>query len=101
MTFTKLIFTSGAEADLKESVIWYESQRIGLGDDFVNEIDAVAIRILKNPRQFPIVLQNIHKANLKNFPFNVFFVISDNSVYVIAIFHNSRDPKIWESRTTK
>lgn len=74
MTAGKLIFTSGAEADIKESYIWYESQQPGLGEKFVDEIDYLATRMLKDHGHFPEVLQNIRKANLKKFPFSVFFV---------------------------
>lgn len=91
MTAGKLIFTSGAEADFKESFIWYETQHHGLGDKFVDEIDSLALRILKNPGHFPQILQNIHKANLKKFPFSIFFVISTSDIYVIAVFHNSAE----------
>ena len=95
MTASKLIFTYGAEADIRESIIWYDSQQLGFGNKFIDEIDSLSIRILKNPDHFPEVLQNIHKANLQKFPFSVFFVISKNEIYVIAIFHNSRNPQIW------
>lgn len=101
MTAGKLIFTSGSEADIKESFIWYETQLPGAGDKFVDEVNSVAVRILKHPGHFPEVLQNIHKANLKEFPFSVFFVIFTSDIYVIAIFHNSRNPQIWKNRTLK
>ncbi|MBL7137930.1 MAG: type II toxin-antitoxin system RelE/ParE family toxin [Bacteroidales bacterium] len=101
MTAGKVIYTSGAEADIKESYIWYEAQQSGLGDKFLHEIDTHAIRILKNPDHFPEVLQNIHKANFIKFPFSIFFVISKRDIYVIAIFHNSRNPQIWKNRTIK
>ncbi|MCX6267907.1 MAG: type II toxin-antitoxin system RelE/ParE family toxin [Bacteroidetes bacterium] len=95
----KLIFTYGAETDIKESYLWYETYRQTLGDKFVNEIDALSVRIQKNPDKFPEVLKGIRKANLKKFPFSAFFVISSEDVFVIAIFHNSRNPQIWKNRT--
>lgn len=98
MRVAKLIFTSGAESDLKESLLWYEAQKSGLGSRFVDEIDSLASRIRKNPDHFPEVLQNIHKANLKRFPYSVFFVLSTGDIYVIAILHNSRNPQIWKDR---
>lgn len=97
----RLIFTPGAEADIKESVVWYDSQKTGLGDKFVDEIDSISIRILKNPDQFPEVLPKIHKAILKKFPFSIFFVFSNIGIHVIAVFHNSRSPQIWKNRTAK
>jgi plasmid stabilization system protein ParE len=32
------------------------------------------------------------------FPFAVFYDVLDDTIFIIAIFHNRRDPKIWQER---
>ena len=42
----KLIFHPDVEHEIHASYEWYESQAIGLGDDFINEISKESIEIL-------------------------------------------------------
>ena len=51
-----------------------------------------------NPRQFPVVHKNIHRALLRRFPYALMFVIDDGTLVVIACFHGSRDPVRWQKR---
>ena len=39
-----VILRPEAEADLEEARSWYETQRTGLGDEFIEEVDAVLRR---------------------------------------------------------
>ena len=95
------MFTKNAEYDIRESVIWYNSQQKGLGHKLIEEVGNLSKRILENPLQFPKVLDSIYKANIKRFPFSLFYVISDNKIFVIAVFHQSRNPLIWQRRKIK
>jgi hypothetical protein len=52
-----------------------------------------------NPRQFPIVFKNVHRALVRHFPHSLFFVVEDDTLIVIACFHASRNPSHWQSRT--
>jgi len=51
-----------------------------------------------NPRQFPVVYKNVRRALLRRFPYSLFFVLEDDALFVIAIFHASRDPSHWQRR---
>jgi hypothetical protein len=52
-----------------------------------------------NPRQFPVVHKNIHRALLRRFPYALMFVIEpEEALTVIACFHGSRDPVHWQQR---
>lgn len=94
-----LIINPFAELDLKLAKEWYDLQRYKLGEEFVLEIEKVFIRIAKSPKQFPIEINNIHKAVVSRFPFSIYFTILETKIIVFAVFHNSRNPIIWKKRS--
>jgi toxin ParE1/3/4 len=50
------------------------------------------------PHQFPIVLEDVHRARLRKFPYSLFYRVEIDVLEVIACFHGSRDPQRWERR---
>lgn len=59
----------------------------------------VVNRMTENPYQFPVVLQDVHRARLRKFPYSLFFRVETQFLVVIACFHGSRDPQRWQERT--
>jgi hypothetical protein len=80
-----------AEIDAFEAALWYESERPGLGIEF---LDAVREAF----RHFPMVSADVLRVMLHRFPFGVFFFVEDDRATVIAILHLHRDPSSWERR---
>jgi toxin ParE1/3/4 len=94
----RFIITPMAEQDVRQAKDWYHDQREGLEFDFVKEIDLIAKIVKDFPLLFPKVFKEIRRANLKIFPFSIFYFIKNDCIYVLAILHNSRDPYIWQKR---
>ena len=94
-----VIFTQAARAELIQAQDWYEGEGAGLGRHFREAIDALAERLSINPRQFPVVFQDVRRALLRRFPYALFFAIAGDTLFVIACFHASRDPLRWQART--
>lgn len=97
-----VIFTAAASAELIEAQDWYESEAEGLGRRFRTAVVTTVERMSANPRQFPVVYQQVRRALLRRFPYVLMFVIeqdADETLTVIACFHGSRDPVRWEKRT--
>jgi toxin ParE1/3/4 len=93
-----LIIMPAAQFEIIEAQDWYEKEATGLGAALRAEIDRQAQRIVANPLQFPLMLADIRRARLRRFPYGLFFRPFDDAIYVIACFHSSRDPAIWQSR---
>jgi plasmid stabilization system protein ParE len=87
-----------AEADVREAAFWYESKREGLGAEFILELDALYERIAQNPRQFPAIEEETHRALLRRFPYAVYFVIGADTPVIIAVLHQHRKPDAWRER---
>jgi plasmid stabilization system protein ParE len=86
-----VVFTQAARAELIDAQDWYESEVTGLGRRFRAALEALAERMSVNPIQFPVVFKNVRRA--------LFFVIENETLFVIACFHASRDPAQWQQRT--
>ena len=87
-----------ARSEITDAKKWYDAEAPELGIRFHHEVDSVVRRIASNPLQFPVVYNDLRRARLRRFPYQVFFRVLADSIYVIARFHGRRDPKIWQGR---
>ena len=97
----KIIILPFAERDIKESVSYYSEKDIGLEKSFLKILNQAFLVIAENPTAFPIIKSTIRKFVLKDFPFNIFYLVENDHLYVLAVFHNKRNPKILKSRKNK
>ena len=88
-----------AETDIEEAALWYEKQRQGLGQEFLDEILSLCETIAENPAMYPVVHRRTRRALIRRFPFGVYFRIDDEQVVVVAVIHGSRHPRSWRQRT--
>jgi hypothetical protein len=71
-----VIYHPEASVEFDAAVERYESLSVGLGESFVDEVEAIVARIEESPAQFPVWQGNprFRKAVLpETFPFVVFF----------------------------
>jgi plasmid stabilization system protein ParE len=40
----------------------------------------------------------VRRALTRRFPYAIFYLVDEEQVVVIAVFHSSRDPKEWKAR---
>ena len=97
MTY-RLVVRRQAKADIREAARWYESQRVGLGRAFVQQIDALLDRVRLNPMQYQVVHREVRRAIPRRFPYGVFFRIDGADVLVFAVVDLRRDPSAWQER---
>lgn len=89
---------SSARLDIRDAALWYDTQRAGLGEAFLGEVDVVFGRIVENPLQFPEICVDVRRVILRRFPYGVYFVPSREHPEVIAVLHLHRDPEAWRRR---
>jgi toxin ParE1/3/4 len=90
---------SDAEADLREALDYYKTQRIGLSGEFRREFKAALKRVRENPLLFaPEDDSGIRQCALHRFPYNVVFVDFDERIWVAAVAHQHRRPRFWARR---
>ena len=77
----------------KDAYDWYELQRPGLGEEFLDELDGMYHKLETHPSYFGKVKKNFRQAALKRFPFVIVYEIIKTEVIVFAVFHTSRNPR--------
>jgi plasmid stabilization system protein ParE len=93
-----LIVQPEAETDLKEAFRWYQAQRQGLGQEFLDEASRALSRIAEQPLRHALVHGEARRALLRRFPYVVLYVARDESVFVLAVLHQHRDPNLARTR---
>jgi plasmid stabilization system protein ParE len=88
-----------ARVEFDHATDWYEQQRTGLGTRFVGRVSEVLRRIGADPHRHPAVYLDVRKALVPKFPYVILYREGTDEVLVISVFHTSRDPSIWKSRT--
>jgi plasmid stabilization system protein ParE len=97
---TRVYFTAAARADLDDALTWYETHAPEIGPLFREALRMAVARITENPKQFPPSSHQTRRAFLRRFPYIVIFREARGAAYVVAVFHTSRDPRIWRQRTS-
>lgn len=87
----RLLLKEEATRDVQQAVNFYESQRIGLGIEFLHELKTYLDKITENPGMFRTI-ESKQFANLRRFPFKIVFQVRGDLITVFSIFHHSRNP---------
>jgi plasmid stabilization system protein ParE len=94
----KIQFTKETLFDIEAVVIWYEEQRLGLSYDFELCLEAGIEEVLRNPEAFQKRYKQVKIRFISRFPFGIHYVIIENQITIIGVFHTSRSPKNWSKR---
>ena len=92
------VFRPAAAAEVEEAYRWYESQRPGLGDEFLGAVQAALDSVVAHPEVFSVLHRDTRRALLKRFPYGRYYRLLGENIVVVAGFHAKRDPKEWRSR---
>lgn len=93
-----VVLRQRARQEFDDGIDWYERQQPGLGVEFADRIQEVFDRISAMPEMYAEVRPDIRKAPARRFPYSIFFRIRANRIVVLAVFHNKRNPRSWQSR---
>ena len=93
------IFHPIAEAEYMQASAHYDSERPGLGAEFESEVQSVLLRIQQHLHRYPIAIRDIRFATTRRFPYSVYYRIRRDHIDVLSVFHESRDPAEWQSRS--
>lgn len=98
-----LRFDDEAVEELESAAQWYETNREGLGIEFVYAVREALLRVSERPHTWPLKggvppHLNVKHFVLRRFPYAVVFIELDNEIRVLAIAHTSREPGFWRGR---
>ena len=95
----RFILRPRAERDIQSTFEWYESQRPGLGDEYLVSLRERLEMVRSSPEAFPILYRDVGRAVVSRFPYVVFYVVQPTRIAVLAVVHQSRNPETWPRRT--
>jgi toxin ParE1/3/4 len=88
----RIRYTSKAKADLSCAFDWYESQRRGLGIEFLDAIETSLSTIASLPEMYAICYGNFRRCVIRRFPFSVFYTVEAEDIIIHAVFDNRQNP---------
>ena len=83
-----------AEQDIDEAYNYLEGERQGLGFEFLADLAQIIEMLETSPKMFQVLLGNKRRAVIRRFKYSVIYLIRDKTVYILAVFHSSRDFKL-------
>jgi len=92
-----------AQTEFEEAAVWYETQREGLGFEFISEVDRVLMRVAQEEKFSTSTIARVEGGVVRRefvdrFPYVIVFVETSEQRRVIMIRRGSSDPARWRSR---
>ena len=89
----RLRFRRRVALDVTQTTGWYDGEREGLGDQFLEELELTLERVRALPKSFPVVAGTTRRAGVNRFPYAVYFELEDDDVVtILAMMHSHRQP---------
>lgn len=92
-------FHPQAEGEHLETIQYYESRRMGLGADYLQEFERLMVRVAERPSSFRLERQpDIRRVSLIRFPYKVIYRVAQDSIQILAVSQKRRRPGYWANR---
>lgn len=99
-------FSAEASAELDDAAIWYDEQRAGLGDEFLDVVSETLDTLATWPHSGAPLDDvaadlEVRRAPIARFPYHVGYIVLDDRVRVLAVAHDRRRPSHWAPRVAR
>ncbi len=88
----ELFYTDQSRNDIHYAIEWYNKQKEGLGLEFLDCVEAALNRIIRNPKMYEMVYDNIRRCVIRKFPFAIFYSIEGSQIIIHSVFDNRQAP---------
>lgn len=92
-------FHSEARNEFFEAADYYEEQVVGLGDDFIDEVEKVLDVIEQQPASGTKITKTERRFLVSRFPYGIIYSIEEDQIIVLAVMNLRRKPGYWKLRT--
>ena len=96
----RLLVLPDVDFDLLEAERWYEQQRPGLGQEFLQAVRETISRVPRNPLFYRVrqKRRQIRWTYSRRFPYRIIFRVIGDSVVIYAVLHAARHDRHWKRR---
>ena len=77
---------------------WYDEQRAGLGEEFLESLLKQLNDIQARPEGWAVLYRKIRACPMRRFPYIIYYRILPDQINVVAVQHGHRSPRAWRSR---
>ena len=81
--------------DIGETLRYYALIDVKLKTNFSENLYRCHDLILEYPLMYSLRYKNVRRANLKTFPFCIFFVVQGKEIILNRLMHQHRDSYLW------
>ena len=93
-----VVMRAEATQDAEDARDFYEEKRVGLGQKFLDRMNARVAQIGFMPELFGVAWKNVRAVRIKKFPYVIYYRVFTDRVEVLAVMHGSREQSAWQSR---
>lgn len=94
-----VVVSPAAEVDIDRAASWYEAQRPGLGEQFLDRVTEALERIEANPQGYAQVYRDLRRVVLRQFAdYALWFRIRSDNSLVVACLSGRRDMRLVKER---
>lgn len=98
--YWQIIIENFAQLDLLQIVDWYELERNGLSNSFLDDFEEALNKIKRNPFYASKINERTRGASFNRFPYQIIYTIDAEKlkIYVLVITHQHRKPFWYKDR---
>lgn len=94
----KYYFHQAAQKEFQKAIDYYDSERLGLGSEFAEEVYLTILRILDFPHAWSKMSVRSRRCLVNRFPYGVIYRVLGDEIHIIAVAHLHRRPDYWMKR---
>lgn len=91
----ELVLSKRSIQQINKAATYLSLQKTGFEILFLNELDNKLKFVKKNPLKCQIRYKVVRIKFLKKFNFGIHYIIEQNTIYVLAVFHTSQNSEDW------
>ena len=93
-----LRITAEADVDILAAIDWYESKRLGLGNNFSEEVFDYFEYLQKQALSHEKKFGENHELPMKRFPYVIVYCLDGNTVVILGVINTYQHPEKKQSR---
>jgi len=97
----KIRYLDAAEAEFQQAIDYYNSQSLGLGFEFADEVKAAVVRIRNYPEAWTPLSKRTRRCQVYRFPYSIIYELRPELIVIVAIQHHRRKPVNWRQRLAR
>ena len=81
-----------AVMEILEAYDWYELQNVGLGAEFLDELDKFYDVLLDNPLVFSYYEAPVRDGKIRRFPYTIAYELIGTTIIIYSVYMSKKNP---------